>query len=198
MKNESDHPRCSEEGDKATCCRDHLPFWIVTGSIRKLNQATRKDHFPLPYIDQVLEELAGKSHYCFLDGYSKYIHIHIAPKDQHQTTFTCPFDTFAYTRMLFRLYNTPRFYRRFIKNFSNIALPLSKLLQKEVDFVFDKACEEAFQELKTRLTSTPILEASNWEYQFELMCDASNSTFGAILGQRVGVGKPSHVIAYAS
>ncbi|RDX99833.1 Retrovirus-related Pol polyprotein from transposon 17.6, partial [Mucuna pruriens] len=64
-----------------------------------------------------------------------------------------------------------------------IAHPLSKLLQKEVNFVFDKACEDAFQELKTRLTSTPILQAPNWEYPFELMCDASNSALGAILGQ---------------
>ncbi|RDX94495.1 hypothetical protein CR513_23114, partial [Mucuna pruriens] len=64
---------------------------------KNLNQATRKDHFPLPYIDQVLEKLAGKSHYCFLDGYSHYMQIHIAPKDQHKTTFTCPFSTFTYT-----------------------------------------------------------------------------------------------------
>ncbi|RDY14826.1 Retrovirus-related Pol polyprotein, partial [Mucuna pruriens] len=53
-------------------------------------------------------------------------------------------------------------------------------------------------ELKTKLTSTPILQAPNWEHPFELMCDASNSALEAILGQRVGVGKPPHVIAYAS
>ncbi|RDX75197.1 Retrovirus-related Pol polyprotein, partial [Mucuna pruriens] len=53
------------------------------------------------------------------------------------------------------------FYRRFIKNFSKIALPLSKLLQKDVDFVFDEACVEAFEELKVRLTSIPILQAPN-------------------------------------
>ncbi|RDX66905.1 Retrovirus-related Pol polyprotein from transposon 17.6, partial [Mucuna pruriens] len=87
---------------------------------------------------------------------------------------------------------------RFIKNFSKIALPLSKLLEKEVDFVFDKACEDAFQELKTKLTSTPILQAPNWKYPFELMYDASNSALEAVLGQQVRVGKPSHVIAYAS
>ncbi|RDX92444.1 hypothetical protein CR513_25435, partial [Mucuna pruriens] len=50
----------------------------------KLNQATRKDHFPFPFIDQVLEKLARKSHYCFLDGFSGYMQIHIAPKDQHK------------------------------------------------------------------------------------------------------------------
>ncbi|RDX99935.1 Retrovirus-related Pol polyprotein, partial [Mucuna pruriens] len=90
------------------------------------------------------------------------------------------------------------FYRRFIKNFNKIVLPLSKLLQKDVEFKFDKQCIEAFQELKNRLTSAPILRAPNWELPFELMFDASNSALGAILGQRAGVGKPVHVIVYAS
>ncbi|RDY10469.1 Retrovirus-related Pol polyprotein from transposon 17.6, partial [Mucuna pruriens] len=250
--------------------------WRVCIDYRKLNQATRKDHFPLPFLDQVLEKLAGKSHYCFLDGYSGYMQIHIAPEDQHKTTFTCPFGTFAYTRMSFGLCNAPStfqrcmlsifsdlledcmevfmddftvyadtfdaclgnlaqvlkrcietdlvlnfekchfmvtegivlghlvssrgievdkakidiitslpnpasvrevrsflghagFYRRFIKNFSKTALPLSKLLQKDVEFVFNKECIQAFEELKTRLTSTPILQASNWELPFELI-----------------------------
>ncbi|RDX94340.1 hypothetical protein CR513_23289, partial [Mucuna pruriens] len=73
--------------------------WRVCIDYRRLNQATRKDHFPLPFIDQMLEKLAGKSHYCFLDGFSGYMQIHIAPEDQHKTTFTCLFGTFAYTRM---------------------------------------------------------------------------------------------------
>ncbi|RDX95551.1 Retrovirus-related Pol polyprotein from transposon 17.6, partial [Mucuna pruriens] len=90
------------------------------------------------------------------------------------------------------------FYRRFIKNFSKIALPLSKLLQKDVEFNFDQPCIEAFQELKNRLTSALILQAPNWELPFELICDASKSALGAILGQRVGVDKPIHVISYAS
>ncbi|RDY11642.1 Retrovirus-related Pol polyprotein, partial [Mucuna pruriens] len=75
------------------------------------------------------------------------------------------------------------FYRRFIKIFSKITLPLLKLLQKYVDFVFDKACVQAFEELKARLTSTPILQAPNWEPPFELMSDASNLALGAVLGQ---------------
>ncbi|RDX64553.1 Retrovirus-related Pol polyprotein from transposon 17.6, partial [Mucuna pruriens] len=90
------------------------------------------------------------------------------------------------------------FYRRFIKNFSKTALPLSKLLQKDVEFVFNKECIQAFEELKTRLTSIPILQAPNWDLLFELMCDASNLALGAVLGQRDGVGRPTHVIAYAS
>ncbi|RDY10091.1 hypothetical protein CR513_05451, partial [Mucuna pruriens] len=78
-----------------------------TADYRRLNQATRKDHFPLPFIDQVLEKLSGKFHYCFLDGFFGYVQIHIAPEDQHKTTFTCPFDTFAYTRMPFGMCNAP-------------------------------------------------------------------------------------------
>ncbi|RDX65499.1 Retrovirus-related Pol polyprotein from transposon 17.6, partial [Mucuna pruriens] len=90
------------------------------------------------------------------------------------------------------------FYRRFIKNFSKLALPLSKLLQKDVEFNFDQPCSEAFQELKNRIISAPILQAPNWDRPFELMFDASNSTLGAVLGQRAGVAQPVHVIAYAS
>ncbi|RDY06194.1 hypothetical protein CR513_09856, partial [Mucuna pruriens] len=77
--------------------------WRVCIDYRNLNQATRKDHFPLPFIDHALEKLARKSHYCFLDGFSGHMQIHITPKDQHKTTFTCPFGTFAYTHVLFGL-----------------------------------------------------------------------------------------------
>ncbi|RDX99545.1 hypothetical protein CR513_17383, partial [Mucuna pruriens] len=62
--------------------------WQVCINYRRLNQATRKNHFPFPFIDQVLEKLEGKSHYCFLDGFSGYMQIYIAPEDQHKTTFT--------------------------------------------------------------------------------------------------------------
>ncbi|RDX61443.1 Retrovirus-related Pol polyprotein, partial [Mucuna pruriens] len=71
--------------------------------------------------------------------------------------------------------------RNFIKNFSKTTLPLSNLLQEDVEFVFNKECIEAFEELKTKLTSTPILQAPNWELPFKLMCDASNSALGVEL-----------------
>ena len=79
---------------------------------RKLNKATRKDHFPLPFIDQMLDRLAGKQYYCFLDGYSGYNQIAIAPEDQHKTIFTCPFGTFAFRRMPFGLCNAPVTFQR--------------------------------------------------------------------------------------
>nr|GFA25687.1 reverse transcriptase domain-containing protein [Tanacetum cinerariifolium] len=73
----------------------------------KLNEATCKDHFPLPFIDQMLERLAGNEYYCFLDGFSGYFQIPIDPKDHEKTTFTCPYGTFAYKRMPFGLCNAP-------------------------------------------------------------------------------------------
>nr|GEW18183.1 hypothetical protein [Tanacetum cinerariifolium] len=75
-----------------------VPTRLVTGwrvfiDYRKLNEATRKDHFPLPFMDQMLERLAGNEYYCFLDGFSGYIQIPIDPKDQEKTIFTCPYGT---------------------------------------------------------------------------------------------------------
>ena len=229
--------------------------WRVCIDYKKLNQATWKDHYLLPFIDQMLEQLASKSHYCFSDGYMGYFQIHIAPEDQEKTTFTCPFGTFAYRRMLFGLSNAPDtfqrcivsiffdflkdcmevftddfivygssfdaclaslarvlnrcietnlvlnfekchfivkqgiilghvvsskgievdhtkveviscifylasvrevrsfldyagFYKRFIRYFSKIAIPLTNLLQKDVEFLFNDKCKEAFDHMK--------------------------------------------------
>ncbi|KAM1533006.1 hypothetical protein ACFX10_006960 [Malus domestica] len=86
--------------------------WRVCIDYRKLNATTRNDHFPLPFIDQMLERLAGHCFYCFLDGYSGYNQIVIALDDQEKTTFTCPFGTFAYRRMPFGLCNAPATFQR--------------------------------------------------------------------------------------
>ncbi|GKC41591.1 reverse transcriptase domain-containing protein [Tanacetum coccineum] len=67
--------------------------WRVSIYYRKLNDATRKDHFQLPFMDQMLERLAGNEYYCFLDGFWGYFHIPIDPQDQEKTTFTCPYGT---------------------------------------------------------------------------------------------------------
>nr|GFB93440.1 reverse transcriptase domain-containing protein [Tanacetum cinerariifolium] len=74
---------------------------------RKLNEDTRKDHFPLPFMDQMLERLVGNEYYCFLDGFSEYFQIPIDPKDQEKTTFTCLYGTFSYKRIPFGLCNAP-------------------------------------------------------------------------------------------
>nr|GEZ13000.1 reverse transcriptase domain-containing protein [Tanacetum cinerariifolium] len=86
--------------------------WRVCIDYRKLNKATQKDHFPLPFMDQMLERLAGNEYYCFLDGFFGYFQIPIDPKDQEKTTFTCPYGTFAYKRMPFGLCNAPRTFQR--------------------------------------------------------------------------------------
>nr|GEU35527.1 reverse transcriptase domain-containing protein [Tanacetum cinerariifolium] len=87
-----------------------IPIRLVTGwrvciNYRKLNDATRKDHFPPPFMDQMPERLAGNEYYCFLDGFSGYIQIPIDPQDQEKTTFTYPYGTFSYRRIPFGLCN---------------------------------------------------------------------------------------------
>ncbi|GJU11023.1 reverse transcriptase domain-containing protein [Tanacetum coccineum] len=86
--------------------------WRVCIDYRKLNEATAKDHFPLPFMDQMLERLAGNKYFCFLDGFSGYFQIPIDPNDQEKITFTCPFGTYAYRRMPFRLCNAPATFQR--------------------------------------------------------------------------------------
>lgn len=270
---------------------------------RKLNKATRKDHFPIPFINLMLDRLAGHEYYCLLDGYSGYNQIVIAPKDQEKTTFSCPYGTFAFRWMSFGLCNAPAtfqrcmmaifsdiveknlevfmddfsvfgdsfdsclenlvmvlrrcvetnlvlnwekchfmvqegiilgqkvsargmevdkakletienlppptsvkgvrsflghagFYRRFIKDFSKITKPLCSLLEKDVPFRFDEDCLAAFDLLKKKLTSSPIIVAPYWTLPFELMCDASDYAVRVVLGQRKE--KIFYVIYYAS
>ncbi|RVW61106.1 Retrovirus-related Pol polyprotein from transposon 17.6 [Vitis vinifera] len=86
--------------------------WRVCIDYRKLNTVTRNDHFPLPFMDQVLERVSGHPFYCFLDGYSGYFQIEIVVEDQEKTTFTCPFGTYAYRQMPFGLCNAPATFQR--------------------------------------------------------------------------------------
>ena len=70
--------------------------WRICIDYWKLNKATRKNHFPLPFLDHMLDQLAGHEYYCFLDSYSSYNQITTSPEDQEKTTFTCPYGTFAF------------------------------------------------------------------------------------------------------
>nr|GEU29992.1 reverse transcriptase domain-containing protein [Tanacetum cinerariifolium] len=148
--------------------------WRVCIDYRKLNDATCKDHFPLPFMDQMLERLAGNEFYCFLDGFSGYIQIPINPPDQKKTIFTCPYGTFAYRRMPFCLCNAPGTFQR----------PMTHLLEKEIPFMFSKDCIDAFETLKKKLTEASILVVPDWNLPFKLICDASDFAIGAVLGQR--------------
>ena len=88
------------------------------------------------------------------------------------------------------------FYRRFIKDFSQIARPLTNLLAKDAPFEFTDECLRAFEILKKALISAPIIQPPDWSLPFEIMCDASDYAVGAVLGQTKD--KKHHAIAYAS
>ena len=105
--------------------------WKICVNYRKLNEATRKDHFPLPFMDQMLERLAGQAYYYFLDGYSGYIQIAVDPKDQEKTTFTCPFSVFSYRWMPFRLCNAPTTFQRLMLAIS------TDMVEKSIEVFMD-------------------------------------------------------------
>jgi hypothetical protein len=91
---------------------EFIPHRIVTGlrmciNYWMLNKATWKGHFPLPFVDEMLEQLAKHSFFCYLNRYSGYHKIPIHPDDQSKITFTCPYGTFAYQRLSFGLCNAP-------------------------------------------------------------------------------------------
>ncbi|GKA71914.1 DNA-directed DNA polymerase, partial [Tanacetum coccineum] len=157
--------------------------WHVCIDYRKLNDATRKDHFPLPFMDQMLERLAGNGYYCFLDGFSRYFQIPIDPKDQEKTTFTCPYGTFAYRQGIVLGHkiskNGIEVDRAKVGVIAKLPHPTSVKAddpssRKETTFIFSKECIEAFETLKKKLTEASILVASDWDLPFEIMSDASD------------------------
>ena len=84
----------------------------VCQDFRKLNAATKKDYFPLPFTDIILDHVAGQECYSFLDGFSGYNQVFIRAEDQLKTTFTTEWGTFAFNRMPFRLCNAPGTFQR--------------------------------------------------------------------------------------
>ncbi|KAK1608599.1 hypothetical protein QYE76_032272 [Lolium multiflorum] len=106
-----------------------IPQRIVVGyrmciDFRKVNKVTKKDHYPLPFIDQMLERLSKNTHFCFLDGYSGFSQIAVKAKDQEKTTFTCPYGTYAYRQVFmddFSVYGN---------SFDNCLRNLDKVLQR--------------------------------------------------------------------
>jgi hypothetical protein len=76
------------------------------------------------------------------------------------------------------------YYRRFIPNFTILATPLFKLLSKKVEFKWDDECQISFEIPKHKLSTTPMLRGPNWSLHFHICIDASDTTLGAVLGQR--------------
>nr|GEZ06600.1 reverse transcriptase domain-containing protein [Tanacetum cinerariifolium] len=144
-----------------------------------------KDHFPLPFMDQMLERLAGNEFYCFLDGFSGYFQIPINPKDQEKATFTCPCGTFAYKRMPFGLCNTPGTFQRCMMAMFH------DMIEQTMEVFMDD-----FSVFGDSFFNVPNQFRKDAQKPFELMCDASDFTVGAVLGQRIE--KHFRPIHYAS
>nr|GFA63751.1 reverse transcriptase domain-containing protein [Tanacetum cinerariifolium] len=125
-----------------------VPGWRVYIDYRKLNKATKKDHFPLPFMDQMLEHLAGNEYYCFLDGFSGYFQIPIDLKDPEKTTFTCPYGTFAYKRMPFGLYNALGTFQRLVYAFEKFCSYL--IMNKSIVYTDHSALKYLFAKKDTK------------------------------------------------
>ena len=154
--------------------------WRVCIDYRKLNTATRKDHYPLPFIDQMLDKLARHYHYCFLDGYSGYNQIAIALEDQEKSTFTCPYGTFAFRRMPFGLCNAPAIFQRCMMSiFSDLVEEVMEIFMDDFS-VYGSNFEDCLKNLETVLQRCQDKNlALNWE-KFHFMV-----TEGIVLGHKI-------------
>ena len=271
---------------------------------RKLNAVTKKDQYPLPRIDEMLDSLAGATYFSTLDLMSGYWQVMVHPADREKTAFITRYGTYEFNVMPFGLCNAPAtfqrlmnhvyqgiaykyvvvylddtnvfsrtfddhikhlrevfirirkaglklniekcnfwmkrlpflghiieekgispdpdkivavqniqppssvtqlrsflglagYYRRFIQNFSSIAQPLNQLLHKDNPYEWSPKCQKAFEELKCRLITAPILIYPNYKKEFILATDASYIGFGATLSQ-IANDQKEHPIAYAS
>ena len=122
--------------------------WRVCIDYRKLNTATRNDHYPLPFIDQMLDRLAGHPHYYFLDGYSGYNQISVVLEDQKKTTFTCPYGTFAFRRMPFGLCNAPAAFQRCMMSiFSDLVEEAMEIFMDDFS-IYESSFEKCLENLE--------------------------------------------------
>nr|GFA56843.1 reverse transcriptase domain-containing protein [Tanacetum cinerariifolium] len=154
--------------------------WRVCIDYRKLNKETRKDHFPLPFMDQMLERLAGNEYYCFLDGFSGYFQIPIDPKDQEKTTFTCPYGTFAYKRMSFGLCNAPGTFQRCMMEFFHDMIEQTMEVFMDDFSVFGNyfsTCLTNLEKMLKRCEDTKL--ALNWEKSHFMVKE------GIVLGHKI-------------
>ena len=128
-----------------------VTVWRVCIDYKKLNTVTRKDHYPLPFIDQMLDRLARYSHYYFLDGYSVYNQIAIALEDKGKSTFTCPYGTFSFRRMPFGLCNAPATFQRCMMSiFSDLVKEVMEIFMDDFS-VYGSNFEDCLKNLETVL-----------------------------------------------
>nr|GEY23116.1 retrovirus-related Pol polyprotein from transposon 17.6 [Tanacetum cinerariifolium] len=141
---------------------------------------TGKDHFPLPFMDQMLERLTGNEFYCFLDGFSGYFQIPIDPRDQDKTTFTCPYGTFAYRRMPFGLCNAPcTFQRCVLAIFHDMVEKMMEVFMEDFS-VFGNSFENCLSRLDKMLQRCEDTNLClNWEKSHFMVKE------GIVLGHKI-------------
>jgi hypothetical protein len=138
--------------------------WRMCIDYRKLNKATKKDNFPLPFIDKMLERLANDAYFCFLDRYLGFMQIPIHLDDQHKTTFTCPYGTFAHRRMPFGLCNAPASFQRcMMAVFSEFIEEIIEVFMDDFS-VYRKTFMDCLANLdKVLMTCAEVDLVLNWE-----------------------------------
>lgn len=138
--------------------------WKVCINYRKLNASTEKDHFPMPFMGQMLDRLAEKGWYCSLGGYSGYNQIFIALEDQEKTTVTCLYSTFAFKKMLFGLYNAPAIFQRCMMSiFSNMVESTTEVFMDDFSIIGQsfKECLSNLHDMLQRCVEDHLV--LNWE-----------------------------------
>ena len=154
--------------------------WRVCIDYRKLNTITIKDHYSLPFIDQMLNKLAGHSRYYFLNGYSGYNQIAIALENQEKTTFTCPYGTFAFRRMPFGLCNAPATFQRCMMSmFFDLVEEAMKIFMNDFS-IYESSFENCLKILEMVLQRCQDKNlALNWEKCHFMV------TEGIVLGHKI-------------
>ncbi|XP_075074585.1 uncharacterized protein LOC142162160 [Nicotiana tabacum] len=160
---------------------DAVTGWRMCIDYRQLNDATRKDHFPLPFIDQMVEEVVGRLYYYFFTWICRGIvlghkvTVEGIEVDRSKVDVIVKLPPPNSVKSIRSFLGHAGFYRRFIKNFSSITKPLTELLAKDMKFVFDVECLRAFELIKEKLVSAPIMVTPNWSEPFEIMYDSRSN-----------------------
>nr|KYP39816.1 Transposon Ty3-I Gag-Pol polyprotein [Cajanus cajan] len=138
---------------------------------RQLNKLIIKNKYPLPRIDDLMDQLRGASVFSKIDLRSGYHQIRVKEGDIPKTAFRTRYDHYDFVGLA-------GYYRRFIEGFSRIVAPLTQLTRKEQPFIWTDACERSFEELKRRLTTSPVLVLPDSGEPFDVYCDASHQGLG--------------------